>query len=105
MPKQSSNRFAESSSPLRFPAHGGVSWRNDSLALYFAILVFCLHALFAGRYDVFRDELYFIVCGRHPAFGYADQPPVVPLLAAGLYGLARPPRWTPTASPTACRRH
>jgi 4-amino-4-deoxy-L-arabinose transferase-like glycosyltransferase len=36
----------------------------------------------AGRYDVFRNELYFIICGRHPDFGYADQPPLVPLIAA-----------------------
>ncbi len=60
---------------------------RDYLALGIGILAFCLHALFAGRYDVFRDELYFIVCGRHPAFGYADQPPVVPLLAAAFYAL------------------
>jgi hypothetical protein len=41
-----------------------------------------LHLAVAQRYDIFRNELYFIVCGRHPAFGYVDQPPLVPLLAA-----------------------
>jgi hypothetical protein len=28
----------------------------------------------AGRDDVFRNELYSIICGRHPDFGYIDQP-------------------------------
>jgi Dolichyl-phosphate-mannose-protein mannosyltransferase len=48
-----------------------------------------LHLSVAGRYDIFRNELYFIVCGRHPAFGYVDQPPLVPLLAAAtqLFGI------------------
>jgi hypothetical protein len=47
-----------------------------------AALVLLLHLLVAARYDFFRNELYFIVCGRHPDFGYADQPPLAPLLAA-----------------------
>jgi len=54
----------------------------DRLAWSLAVVVFVGHALVAGRYDAFRNELYFIVCGRHPAFGYVDQPPLVPLLAA-----------------------
>lgn len=41
-----------------------------------------LHLAVAGRYDLMRNELYFLACGRHPAFGYADQPPLVPLIAA-----------------------
>jgi 4-amino-4-deoxy-L-arabinose transferase-like glycosyltransferase len=47
-----------------------------------ASIIGLVHLAVAGRYDVFRNELYFIVCGRHPDFGFVDQPPLVPLLAA-----------------------
>ena len=48
-----------------------------------------VHLATAARYGMHRNELYFIVCGRHPAFGYVDQPPLVPWIAAAtqLFGI------------------
>jgi 4-amino-4-deoxy-L-arabinose transferase-like glycosyltransferase len=45
---------------------------------------------YAAQYGFHRDELYFVVAGRHPAFGYPDQPPLTPLLAAGAEALLGP---------------
>lgn len=47
-----------------------------------AAAVLAVHLAGNPHYGYFRDELYFIICGFHPQFGYVDQPPVIPLLAA-----------------------
>jgi hypothetical protein len=56
--------------------------KRDPYVLGITFITAVVHLAVAGRYDIFRNELYFIVCGRHPAFSYVDQPPLVPLLAA-----------------------
>lgn len=55
---------------------------SDRTPWWLAGATLLAHLSVAHRYDFFRDELYFVVCGRRPAFGYVDQPPLVPLLSA-----------------------
>jgi dolichyl-phosphate-mannose-protein mannosyltransferase len=43
--------------------------------------VIALHLVTNSTLGFHTDELYYLDCGRHPAFGYVDFPPIVPLLA------------------------
>ncbi|MFN7942992.1 MAG: glycosyltransferase family 39 protein [Thermoanaerobaculia bacterium] len=50
------------------------------------IIAFCalkalVHLSLVNRYGYHGDELYFLECGRHLAFGYVDHPPLIPWLA------------------------
>lgn len=47
------------------------------LALQFALTLWTLHL----GYSYFRDEFYYIACGRHLAWGYVDHGPIVALQA------------------------
>ncbi|HEY7617788.1 MAG TPA: glycosyltransferase, partial [Terriglobales bacterium] len=40
-----------------------------------------IHLLLSSRYGYFRDELYFLDCGRHLAWGYVDHAPLIGLVA------------------------
>src|SRR5437879_3135553 len=50
------------------------------LLILFSAVALLVHLLTNGRYGYFRDELYYIACGRHLALGYVDQPPLSILL-------------------------
>jgi hypothetical protein len=60
------------------------SFVSDALVvpLAFAAIKLILHALAATHWGYFRDELYYIACSKHLAWGYVDQPPLsIALLA------------------------
>jgi Dolichyl-phosphate-mannose-protein mannosyltransferase len=48
--------------------------------LVIAIAKLVLHCIFNFRYGYFRDEFDYLICGRHLAWGYVDQPPLIPFL-------------------------
>jgi 4-amino-4-deoxy-L-arabinose transferase-like glycosyltransferase len=56
------------------------------ISLAFAAIKVALHiitniiAQHAG-YGIFRDEMYYLICGQRLAFGYVDQPPMVAVVA------------------------
>jgi len=77
---------AESLAPAR--PFGAVLTANAVLALLTA-LTLLLHFFAIRHYGFFRDELYYMACGRHLAWGYVDQPPLIAgaaWLSARLFG-------------------
>src|SRR5256886_9382143 len=50
------------------------------IVLILAFLNFLLHLYFNDQYGYFRDEFDYMACGDHLAWGYVDQPPLIPFL-------------------------
>ena len=83
------------------------AWRRSYPAIVLAAITLLVHLVVNNGfyYGASSDELYFIVCGQHPAMGYVDQPPLVPLIAGlshALFGTALLPlRLVPALAMTA----
>ncbi len=60
--------------PLSHPVDRPIAWG-------LALLKLLIHLPFLERYGYHHDELYFLACGQHLAFGYVDHAPLVPWLA------------------------
>jgi hypothetical protein len=54
----------------------------NSMLIVVAIALgkFLFHCYFNNQYDYFRDEFDYMACGNHLAWGYVDQPPLIPFL-------------------------
>jgi dolichyl-phosphate-mannose-protein mannosyltransferase len=59
-----------------------------------ALGVIALHLATNNTLGFHTDELYYLTCGWHPALGYVDFPPLVPLLARLETGLLGVSPWT-----------
>src|SRR2546421_3781611 len=71
VPKRSSDSVGE---PRTFLAKG------MTVVVVIALGKLLLHFVFNNRYGYFRDEFDYMACGNHLAWGYVDQPPLVPFL-------------------------
>jgi hypothetical protein len=49
---------------------------GPAIVLYLAFAKLLLHLLTAARYGIFRDEMYYVACSKHLAWGYVDHPPM-----------------------------
>src|SRR6478609_9080254 len=45
------------------------------IVLYIVAAKLLLHLSMVARYGIFRDEMYYLACSRHMAWGYVDHPP------------------------------
>jgi hypothetical protein len=64
------------------PADPQPRWTSASaILLYLAGAKLLFHLLIANRYGIFRDELYYLACSEHLAWGYVDQPPLIAFVA------------------------
>lgn len=78
LPMTATPQVTEVASPQRKPSP---FTSGTAIVLYVALVRIVLYFFAAPHYGYFRDELYLLACGEHPAWGYVDQPPLIGWIA------------------------
>jgi hypothetical protein len=73
--------------PARITPRRGFVFLRTHPEVIVAGALFIVLVATSSQYGWHRDELYFVVAGQHPAWGYPDQPLLTPLLTAALNAL------------------
>jgi hypothetical protein len=74
--------MAATSATFSAPSRESKSFLASGMAIAWTIALakVLFHIYFNNRYGYFRDEFDYIACGDHLAWGYVDQPPLIPFL-------------------------
>jgi hypothetical protein len=88
MPRVSPPASEPAGRPAGRPLLAAVRALRRRPALLVSKLLGVLLLATSGRYGYHRDELYFLEAGRHLAWGYPDQPPLVPVIARTMSEIA-----------------
>jgi hypothetical protein len=74
--------MAAASTTFSAPSRERRSFLASTMAIiwFIALAKLLFHICFNNRYGYFRDEFDYIACGDHLAWGYVDQPPLIPFL-------------------------
>jgi asparagine N-glycosylation enzyme membrane subunit Stt3 len=74
--------MASTTRPPSVPGRNHQSFVATGMAVIWAIALANLlfHMYFNNRYGYFRDEFDYMSCGDHLAWGFVDQPPLIPFL-------------------------
>jgi len=86
------------------------SWSSSNASRVTTVLIYAgasvgiiaMHLATNSTLGFHTDELYYLDAGLHPAFGYVDFPPIVPLLARLETGLLGVSPWTLRILPSLC---
>jgi hypothetical protein len=81
-PMPSEKNMTAASLPTSAPTAKIQSFLANGMLIVVAIAFakFLFHFYFNNRYGYFRDEFDYMSCGDHLAWGYVDQPPLIPFL-------------------------